>query len=34
MLGLTETPASFQLGRQIGNRLIEFGFWSQFDKYM
>jgi len=34
MLGLIETPARFQLGDKIGYGMIEFGFWSQFDKYM
>lgn len=34
MLGLVETPARFQLGDQIGYGMMEFAFWSQFDKYM
>jgi hypothetical protein len=34
MFGLIETPARFQLGDQVGYGMMEFGFWSQFDKYM
>ena len=34
MLGLIETPARFQMGDKIGYGMMEFGFWSQFDKYM
>ncbi|MDX1734141.1 MAG: hypothetical protein R3228_07235, partial [Halioglobus sp.] len=34
MLGLVETPARFQLGDEVGYGMMEFGFWSQFDKYM
>jgi hypothetical protein len=34
MFGLIDTPARFQLGDQVGYGMMEFGFWSQFDKYM
>jgi len=34
MWGLIETPARFQMGDEVGHGMMEFGFWSQFDKYM
>jgi hypothetical protein len=32
--GLVETPARFELGGDVGFGMMEFGFWSQFDRYM
>lgn len=32
--GLVESPAVFDLNGQKGAGMIEFGFWSQYDKYM
>ncbi len=34
MYGLVETPARFELGDQVGYGMMEFGFWSKFDRYM
>ena len=34
MLGLVETPARFQMGDEVAYGMMEFAFWSQFDKYM
>ncbi len=32
--GLVETPARFELNGEVGYGMMEFGFWSNFDKYM
>jgi hypothetical protein len=32
--GLVETPARFDLNGQTGHGMMEFGFWSQYDRYM
>ena len=34
MLGFVETPARFQMGDEVTYGMMEFAFWSQFDKYM
>ena len=32
-LGLVETPAQFHLGDDVGCGMMEFAFFSEFDKY-